>query len=166
MNSATPDLPSARRPLWLGLLMAVLPVVLTSLIGSAVTVPQIPGWYAGIAKPPFNPPNWVFAPVWTTLFAMMAYGVFRILRQPLDARRALTAYHIQLALNLLWSCVFFGLNSPLGGVLVILPLLAMILVTIAAFARLDRLSALLLWPYLAWVSYATLLNTSIWWLNR
>jgi tryptophan-rich sensory protein len=148
------------------LIFAILPVVAASLLGSAATVPQIPGWYAGLAKPPFNPPNWIFAPVWTTLFAMMAYAVFRILRQPLDKRWALVAYHIQLALNLAWSCVFFGLNSPLGGILVILPLLAMILVTIAAFRPIDRLAALLLWPYLAWVWFATLLNASIWWLNR
>jgi tryptophan-rich sensory protein len=166
MNSAVPESASPRRPLWLDLLIAVAPVVLASAIGSAATVPQIPGWYAGLAKPPFNPPNWIFAPVWTTLFAMMAYAVFRILRQPLEARRALSAYHIQLALNLLWSCVFFGLNSPLGGILVILPLLAMILATIAAFGRIDRISAWLLWPYAAWVSFATLLNLSIWWLNR
>ena len=166
MNSAIPDQPSARRPLWIDLLIAVVPVVLASLLGSAATVPQIAGWYAGLAKPPFNPPNWIFAPVWTTLFAMMAYAVFRILRQPLTSRWALTAYHVQLALNLLWSCIFFGLNSPLGGMAVILPLLAMILATIAAFGRLDRLSSLLLWPYAAWVSFATLLNLSIWWLNR
>ncbi|MFA6964602.1 TspO/MBR family protein [Bosea sp. (in: a-proteobacteria)] len=151
---------------WVALIFAILPVVAASLLGSAATVPQIPGWYAGLAKPPFNPPNWIFAPVWTTLFAMMAYAVFRILRQPLDKRWALVAYHIQLALNLAWSCVFFGLNSPLGGILVILPLLAMILVTIAAFRPIDRLAALLLWPYLAWVWFATLLNASIWWLNR
>lgn len=151
---------------WVALIFAILPVVAASLLGSAATVPQIPGWYAGLAKPPFNPPNWIFGPVWTTLFAMMAYAVFRILRQPLDKRWALVAYHIQLALNLAWSCVFFGLNSPLGGILVILPLLAMILVTIAAFRPIDRLAALLLWPYLAWVSFATLLNASIWWLNR
>jgi benzodiazapine receptor len=166
MSSADPAQPFTRRPLWLDLLIAVGPVFLASVLGSAVTVPQIPGWYAGLAKPPFNPPNWIFAPVWTTLFAMMAYGVFRILRQPLETRFALAAYHIQLALNLLWSCVFFGLNSPLGGVMVILTLLAMILVTIAAFARIDRISAWLLWPYAAWVSFATLLTVSIWWLNR
>ncbi len=162
-----PKQPSERRSsLWVALTIAILPVVAASLLGSAATVPQIPGWYASLAKPPFNPPNWIFAPVWTTLFAMMAYAVFRILRQPLEKRGALVAYHVQLALNLLWSCVFFGLNNPLGGILVILPLLAMILATIAAFGRIDRISAWLLWPYLAWVSFATLLNASIWWLNR
>ena len=71
-----------RPPLWAALAIAILPVVAASIAGSAVTVPQIPTWYAGLAKPPFNPPNWIFAPVWTTLFALMALGAFRILRRP------------------------------------------------------------------------------------
>ncbi len=161
--------PSVSRPIWRSLLIAVVPVVAASLMGSAVTVPQIPGWYAGLAKPPFNPPNWLFAPVWTALFAMMAYAVFRILRQPQNATgkaRALGVYHGQLLLNLAWSCAFFGLQNPAAGLAVILPLLAGILWTIALFRPLDRLAAALLWPYVAWVSFATLLNLSIWWLNR
>ncbi|MDR6874634.1 tryptophan-rich sensory protein [Bosea sp. BE125] len=154
---------------WRNALIVIVPVVVASIVGSAVTVPQIPGWYAGLAKPVFNPPNWVFGPVWTLLFAMMAYAVYRILRLPAVTPgrvRALAVYHVQLALNLLWSCVFFGLNSPVGGILVIVPLLALILTTIAQFRLLDRLSAGLLWPYAAWVSFATLLNVSIWWLNK
>ena len=169
MNSAIPDSASPRRPLWLDVLIAVVPVVAVSMLGNAVTIPQVTTWYPTIAKPPFNPPNWVFGPVWTTLFALMAYGAYRILRVPAGTpgkTQALIAYHVQLALNLAWSCVFFGLNSPLGGVLVILPFLAMILVTIALFARLDQVAAHLQWPYVAWVSFATLLTVSIWWLNR
>ncbi|WP_332691340.1 TspO/MBR family protein [Bosea sp. (in: a-proteobacteria)] len=160
-----------RQPaVWLALLVAILPVVATSLIGSAATVPQIPGWYAGLAKPPFNPPNWLFAPVWTTLFALMGLAVFRVLRRPsgtISRSRALLAYHVQLALNLVWSCVFFGLNSPAGGLVVIALLIAAILWTIRCFAALpDRFAAWLLAPYLAWVSFAAVLNLSIWWLNR
>jgi len=149
--------------------MAVLPVITASLLGSAVTVPQIAGWYAGLAKPPFNPPNWIFAPVWTALYVMMALAVFRILRTPVGTpgrRRALLVYHLQLLLNIAWSFAFFGANSPLAGLAVILPLLAAIIATIAAFRPLDRLAANLLWPYLAWVCFATLLNASIWWLSR
>lgn len=161
---------AARRPpLWAALAVAILPLVVTSLAGSAVTVPQIAGWYAGLAKPPFNPPNWIFAPVWTTLYALMGLAVLRILRQPLGTpgrRRALLVYHLQLLLNFGWSFAFFGANSPLAGLVVILPLLAAILATIAAFRPLDRVASLILWPYLAWVSFATLLNLSIWWLNR
>ena len=158
-----------RPPLWAALAIAILPVVAASIAGSAATVPQIPTWYAGLVKPPFNPPNWIFAPVWTALYAMMALAVFRILRLPIGIpgrRRALLAYHLQLLLNLAWSFAFFGANSPLAGLAVILPLLAAILATIATFRPLDRLAANLFWPYLAWVGFATLLNASIWWLNR
>lgn len=155
---------------WLALLIAILPVVAASLIGSAATVPQIPGWYAGLAKPPFNPPDWLFAPVWTVLFALMGLAVFRVLRRPSGTGGrggALLAYHVQLALNLAWSCVFFGLNSPAGGLVVIGLLIAAILWTIRRFAALpDRFAAWLLAPYLAWVSFAAVLNLSIWWLNR
>lgn len=155
---------------WLAALLAILPVVAASLIGSAVTVPQIPGWYAGLAKPPFNPPNWLFAPVWTALFALMALAAFRTLRRTVDTpgrAQALLAYHVQLALNMLWSCVFFGLNSPAGGLVVIALLLVAMVWTMRCFAGLgDRLSVALFVPYLAWVSFASLLNASIWWLNR
>jgi translocator protein len=155
---------------WLAAFIAILPVVAASLIGSAVTIPQIPGWYAGLAKPPFNPPNWLFAPVWTTLFALMALAAFRVLRRPVDTPgrgQTLVAYHVQLALNMLWSCVFFGLNSPAGGLVVIALLLAAMIWTMRRFAGLgDRLSVGLFVPYLAWVSFASLLNGAIWWLNR
>lgn len=154
----------------LAALLAILPVVVASLIGSAVTVPQIPGWYAGLAKPPFNPPNWLFAPVWTALFALMALAAFRVWRLPsgMPGRsQALFAYHVQLGLNMLWSCVFFGLNSPAGGLVVIGLLLAAMIWTMRRFAALgDRLSVAFFVPYLAWVSFASLLNASIWWANR
>jgi translocator protein len=167
ISSGTAD----RQPsVWLAALIAVLPVVAASLIGSAVTVPQIPGWYAGLAKPSFNPPNWLFAPVWTVLFALMALAAFRLWRLPAGtAGRAQTllAYHVQLALNMLWSCAFFGLNSPLAGLVVISLLLAAMIWTMRRFAGLgDRLSVALFVPYLAWASFAGLLNASIWWLNR
>lgn len=158
-----------RPPLWAALAIAILPVVAASIAGSAATVPQIPSWYAGLIKPPFNPPNWIFAPVWTALYALMALAVFRILRLPVGTPgrgRALLAYHLQLLVNIGWSFAFFGANSPVAGLAVILPLLVLILATIAAFRPLDRLASNLLWPYLAWVAFATLLNASIWWLNR
>jgi benzodiazapine receptor len=160
---------SRRLPVGAALAAAVLPVVAASLIGSAITVLQIPGWYAALAKPPFNPPNWLFAPVWTTLFALMAISAYRMLRRPAGhpgRMRALVAYHVQLALNMLWSCAFFGLNSATGGLLVIVPLLAAMIWTMRCFVQAqDRVAAALV-PYLAWVSFAALLNASIWWLNR
>lgn len=158
-----------RPPLWATLAIAILPVVAASIAGSAVTVPQIPAWYAGLIKPAFNPPNWIFAPVWTALYALMALAVFRILRLPIGSpgrRRALLVYHLQLLFNIGWSFAFFGANSPVAGLTVILPLLVLIVATIAAFRPLDRLASNLLWPYLAWVAFAMLLNGSIWWLNR
>lgn len=165
-----PGLSTERRPpLWAALAIAIIPVVAASLLGSAATVPQIAGWYAGLAKPPFNPPNWIFAPVWTVLFALMGLAVFRILRTPIGTpgrRRALLVYHLQLLLNVAWSFAFFAANSPPAGLGVIILLLIAILATIATFRPLDRLAANLFWPYLAWVSFATLLNVSIWWLNR
>lgn len=155
---------------WLAALLAILPVIAASLIGSAVTVPQIPGWYAGLAKPPFNPPNWLFAPVWTTLFALMALAAFRVWRLPSDRpgrAQALLAHHVQLTLNMLWSCAFFGLNSPAAGLVVIVLLLAAMIWTMRCLAALgDRFAVALFVPYLAWVSFASLLNASIWWLNR
>ena len=149
--------------------LAVVTVVAASMIGNFVTLPRIETWYAALVKPSFNPPNWLFGPVWTILFAMMAYAVFRILQQPAGTpgrAGALTAYWVQLVLNPLWSIAFFGLTSPLLGLVVIVPFLAAILVTIARFRRLDGLAAMLLWPYAAWVSFATVLNAAIWWLNR
>ena len=158
-----------RPPVWAALALAILPVVAASVAGSSVTVPQIGGWYAGLVKPPFNPPNWIFGPMWTALYALMAFAIFRILRLPVGTpgrRRALLLYHAQLLLNFAWSFAFFGANSPVAGLVVIIPLLIAIVATIAAFRPLDRIASLVLWPYLAWVGFATLLNASIWWLNR
>ncbi len=157
----------ATPPLW-RLLIAVLPVAAVSVAGGLVTKPNIPAWYAGLAKPGFTPPNWLFAPVWTTLYILMAYALWRILSLPrsLPGRTAaVTAFFVQLALNCLWSFAFFGARSPLAGLVVIAALLAAILATIHAFWRLDRVAALLLVPYLAWVTYATALTAAVWRLN-
>lgn len=150
------------------LLIAVVPVVAVSVAGSLVTTPNIPTWYAGLAKPGFTPPNWLFGPVWTTLYALMAYAVWRILSLPKDRPGrggAVAAFFVQLALNCLWSFAFFGAHSPIAGLVVIVALIVAILATIRAFWPLDRLAAWLLVPYLAWVSYATALTGAIWHLN-
>jgi len=149
-------------------LIAVLPVVAVSVAGSLVTTPNIPTWYAGLAKPGFTPPDWLFGPVWTTLYALMAYAVWRILALPKDRpgrSTAVTAFFVQLALNSLWSFAFFGGHSPVAGLVVIAALIVAILATIRAFWSLDRVAAWLLVPYLAWVAYATALNAAIWHLN-
>ena len=149
-------------------LLAVVPVAAVSIAGSLVTTPNIPAWYATLAKPGFTPPNWLFAPVWTTLYILMAYAVWRILSLPKERpgrAAAVTAFFVQLALNSLWSFAFFGARSPLAGLVVIAALIVAIPATIRAFWPLDRFAALLLAPYLAWVAYATALNGAIWHLN-
>ena len=154
---------------WTYIALSALPVIATAFAGNAVTIPKIAGWYAALVKPSFNPPNWLFGPVWTVLFAMMAYAVFRIWRVEEGTHgrtEAISLFYIQLLLNAGWSIAFFGLESPLLGMGVIMPLLGMILVTIQRFSPLDRTAGLLLVPYAAWVSFAALLNASIWWLNN
>ena len=150
------------------LLAAGLPVLTAAALGSLATLPNIPTWYAGLAKPWFTPPNGVFSPVWMILYALMAYSLWRILTLPdgVPGRNgALTAFFVQLAFNAACSWAFFGLHSPLTGLVVIAVLLAMILVTIWQFWSLDRLAATLLVPYAVWGAFATVLNTAIWHLN-
>jgi len=150
------------------LLAAGLPVLMAAALGSLATLPNIPTWYAGLVKPWFTPPNGVFSPVWTILYALMAFSVWRILTLPdrVPGRdRALMVFFVQLALNAAWSWAFFWLHSPLTGLVVIAVLLAMILVTVRRFWSLDRLAAALLVPYAVWVAFATVLNAAIWHLN-
>ena len=138
------------------------------IIGSVFTAPAIPNWYATLQKPAFTPPNWLFAPAWITLYLLMGIAAFLVWRVGLENRRVRTALIIflgQLVLNALWSVVFFGMQSPLYGVIVIAILWLMILLTILKFARISAAAAWLLVPYILWVSFATALNISIWILN-
>ncbi len=149
-------------------LVAVLPVVAVAVSASLITQPNIPAWYAGLEKPGFTPPNWAFPVAWTILYAMMAYALWRILSLPENRpgrSAAIVAFFVQLILNGTWSFAFFGGQSPIAGLVVIVALIVAILATIRTFWRLDRLATGLLLPYLAWVSYATLLNGTIWRLN-
>ncbi len=165
MNQLQKALP---QPPWIRAAIAVAPMIAASLLGQWATFPNLLSWYAGLAKPSFNPPNWIFAPVWTALYILMAYSVWRITKVPgsrSDHRTALTFFFLQLALNALWSWLFFGLNNPLAGLLDIVPQLLLILATIVSFKRLDRLAALCLAPLAAWVAFASVLNFEIWRLN-
>jgi tryptophan-rich sensory protein len=148
--------------------LALGPVVIVGVLGSLATLPNIPTWYAGLEKPPFTPPNGLFGPAWSLLYGMMAYALWRVLARPATAarRQGIIAYFVQLGLNALWSWSFFALHSPAFGLAVILALLAAIIATIALFRRVDGVAAGLLLPYLAWVLFATYLNTGVWWLNR
>lgn len=133
--------------------------------GSLIGVNNVPGeWYQSLQKPPFNPPNWVFGPVWTILYVLIAVAGWRIWRER-STGGAMTAWWMQLGLNFLWSPVFFTLNSIGLALFVILALLATIIVFIRITWERDRISAVLFVPYLAWVAFATLLNASIWFLN-
>jgi len=137
--------------------------------GSVFTAPAIPTWYATLVKPSFSPPNWVFAPVWTLLYILMGLAAAIVwqkgLRNP-QVRTALVAFLIQLILNMIWPVLFFGLRSLLCGLVDILFLWAAILVTIAQFSKVSVPAALLLIPYILWVTFATGLNFGIFLLNK
>lgn len=151
----------------LGLGAFVLVCLGISALGGWATSSSVDTWYQALQKPPFNPPDWLFAPVWTLLYLMIALSGWRVWRSRAEAgrRAAMTAYAAQLALNLAWSLVFFGGQLIGLALAVILLLLATILANAALFARADRLAAWLLAPYAAWVAFAALLNFALWRLN-
>lgn len=133
--------------------------------GLLIGATNMPGaWYADLVKPPFNPPDWLFAPVWTVLYVTIAVAGWRIWRLR-DTRGAMTAWWVQLGLNFLWTPVFFTLQAVGWALVVILALLAAIIAFIGLAWDRDRPAALLFLPYAAWVAFATLLTASIWWLN-
>jgi tryptophan-rich sensory protein len=138
-------------------------------IGSFFTAKTVNAWYLNVQKPPITPPGWVFAPVWTTLYVMMGISFFllwRLNQGNLRYKNALTLFILQLLLNVLWSIVFFGFQSIAGGLAVIVTLWAAILGTIIRFYPFSKTAALLLIPYIVWVSYALVLNGWIFILNR
>jgi benzodiazapine receptor len=136
------------------------------LIGSLFTAPAIPVWYAALEKPFFTPPEWLFAPVWTSLFVLMSISATLVWRSGhTETRNALGIFSIQLILNALWSWAFFGLRSPFAGLIEIVFLWIAILITIKVFFRISRTAGYLLIPYILWVTLALLLNFFIWRLN-
>jgi len=138
-------------------------------LGSLFTMARIPTWYASLNRPAIAPPNWVFAPVWITLYLLMGVSACLVWSRGWEnrsVRRGLTLFVIQLALNISWSAVFFGLKSPPGGLVVIVLLWAALVLTIASFSRLSKPAAFLLAPYLLWVTFAAVLNASFWLVNR
>lgn len=138
------------------------------LASGASTANGITEWYAFLNKPFFNPPNWLFAPVWTILYTMMGVSAGLIWDKGFDklgVKSALSIFVAQFILNTLWSFVFFGMRQPLYALFVIIALWILILLTINKFNKLNKTAGLLLIPYLLWVSFATILNFSIYWLN-
>jgi len=155
------------RDIW-KLVVSIIACLAAGIIGSIFTRSAIPTWYATLEKPAFNPPNWLFAPVWTLLYIMMGIAAFLVWRKGLENRQvriALIVFLVQLVLNALWSVVFFGLESPLCGLIVISALWVAILFTVLKFFRISSAASVLLWPYLLWVTFAAVLNVSIWLLN-
>ena len=135
-------------------------------IGAIFTTQSVQTWYPTLQKPSFNPPNWLFAPVWTLLYLLMGISLFLIWKDSKDKKNAVILFSIQLVLNVLWSVCFFGLKIPLLGLIVIVILLAFILANIISFYKISKIAGILLIPYLLWVSFATVLNFSLWMLNR
>ncbi len=151
----------------LGLGAFVAACLVVSVIGGWVTASSVDSWYPTLQKPAFNPPDWLFAPVWTLLYLMIAVSGWRAWRSPAQAglRAAMAAYAAQLALNLAWSGVFFGSRAIGPALAVILLLLVAIGVNAVLFWRADRLAGWLLLPYAAWVAFAAGLNFELWRLN-
>ena len=152
----------------LKLVISVLVCQGAAVVGSLFTSPAITGWYASLQKPSFNPPNWVFAPVWTLLFLLMGVSLYLIWSKGLESKKVKTAvlvFSIQLVLNIFWSILFFGLQSPLYAFCEIIILWLAILITIITFYKISKPAAYLLLPYILWVSFAAVLNFSILILN-
>ncbi len=153
---------------WSKLLFSVIVCNVAGVIGSIFTTPNITTWYATLVKPAFVPPNWVFAPVWTTLFILMGvsfYFVWEKEKFSRECNRCLKVFSAQLLLNILWSALFFGAKNLAAAFVEIIILWIFIAYTIRLFWNVDRRSGYLLMPYIAWVSFAALLNLSLWLLN-
>lgn len=137
---------------------------------SMVTRPSVESWYPTIIKPSFNPPNWIFMPVWTTLYIFMAVAAGlvwdKIKEQNEEVKKALGFFLIQLTLNAIWSYIFFGLKNPMLALIEIALLWLMIYETYLKFLKINKTAGYLLIPYMVWVAFAGILNASIWWLNK
>lgn len=129
------------------------------------TEPSIPAWYAHLLRPAIAPPNWVFAPVWTTLYVVMAYAAWRVWKTTGLKSAEMAVYGLQLALNFAWSGIFFFLHDIFAALIEIVALDIFVLVTLVMFWRRDRLAGVLFLPYLGWTLFATVLNGAFWQLN-
>ena len=156
---------------WIGslglLIICILIPQLAGGLGSLATMSEIPTWYAGLQKPSFNPPNWIFGPVWGTLFLLMGISLYLVAKRGIVRNRTgLLVFCLQLALNALWSVLFFGMHHPDYSMVEIVFLLGAIIWNAVLFYRISPLASLLLVPYACWVSFASFLNFTIWRLNR
>jgi len=141
---------------------------LAGAVGSVFTSSSIKTWYVGLVKPALNPPNWIFAPVWIILFALMGVAAFIIFEKGADkkeVKEGLGIFAVQLSLNILWSYLFFGLQSPVTAFIEIIFLWIAIATTIISFSKISKPAAWLMLPYILWVSFAGYLNLVIWLIN-
>jgi len=153
---------------WWKLIASILLCQLAGIIGSLATFSSITGWYLALNKPFFTPPNWVFGPVWITLYTLMGIALYLVWMQGLKKKKvkqALQIFGLQLILNSLWSIVFFGMHGLAAGLFVIVILWLAILWTIIRFWKIDKRAGWLLVPYILWVTIATALNAGVWLLN-
>ena len=160
-------MPLTRRLDLFGLLVFVTLCLLVSAAGGVVTATSVDTWYQALAKPSFNPPDWIFAPVWTTLYFLMGVSGWRIWRRRASraTRGALALFGLQLFFNFAWSVLFFGFQRIDLALIDIVILFVAIVANMILFWRIERLATLLLVPYAAWVVFAIVLNVSIWLLN-
>ncbi|MFH1896458.1 MAG: TspO/MBR family protein [bacterium] len=151
---------------YLPLVISIIICQLAGIVGAVFTTPAIPTWYASLNKPFFNPPAWVFGPVWTLLYTLMGVAAYLVWKKSFDKlrikpKKALKLFAVQLALNSLWSIIFFGLKIPFLAFLEILGLGGFIVLTMVEFRKISPRAFWLLLPYLLWVSFASLLNLAI-----
>ena len=149
------------------LIISVLIPLIIGFLGSFFTASSVDSWYATINKPSFNPPGWIFAPVWTTLYILIGVSFYSVWMKNFgeERKKVIIVYSMQLLLNLLWSVLFFGLRSPLLGLIDIIILIAFIIANTIIFYKISKTAGYLLIPYLLWVSFASVLNFSIFLLN-
>lgn len=155
---------------YLRICLVVMTCLVVGYLSGMVTRESITTWYPTLVKPFFNPPNWIFAPVWTALYIMMGFagGIVwtKVDQDEKTVKKAFLFFIIQLGLNALWSFIFFYLHNPLLAFIEIIILLLVIFETYTQFKKIDKIAGYLFIPYLCWVSFAMILNASIWWLNR
>ena len=157
-------MPAAHNNHWLALVVLLILCFAVAGVGGMATAPSIPNWYAGLAKPSWTPPSWVFGPVWSVLYLSMAVATWLVWRRG-DAVVPMVPFGIQLVFNAAWSWLFFGLHSPDAAFIDIVLLWLAIVATTVVFWRRSTLAGILFMPYLIWVSFAAVLNFAIWRLN-
>lgn len=169
MGTSKQQRPSVYKPTeqFIGLVVCVAACMMISTAGALVTLSSVSDWYANINKPSWNPPNWIFGPVWTTLYLMMAFSSWLVWRSAKlnRVKFELGWFGFHLILNLLWSVLFFGFQQPGLAAIEIVILWISILASVFLYFRHNKLAAILLVPYLLWVTFASTLNITIWYLN-